>query len=168
MSSEPIYRFLSEDHRGLSSLLERSMSPGGINPAAYAEFPCGFTQAHRYGRKNFAPCRATAARRRATPYCGWITELLPRFSCPRRPAIVAALRTILSAHNPIEEGADGLYEQCENLAGAEAEQILQQLRSAPEVKVAPHTDAPKVIEATRRAVVKAAYNVKVVKAPELL
>src|SRR5215467_14612921 len=160
MSREPIYRFLSEDHRGLSSLLERSMRPGGINPAAYAEFPCGFTQAHRYGRKNFAPCRATAARRRATPYCGWIMELLPRFSCPRRPAIVAALRTILSAHNPIEEGADGLYEQCENLAGAEVERILAQLKSAPAVKVAPHVEAPTVIEATRRAMAKAGYDLE--------
>jgi hypothetical protein len=85
---------------------------------------------------------------------------LPRFSCPRRPAIVAALRTILSAHNPIEEGADGLYEQCENLAGAEVERILAQLKSAPAVKVAPHVEAPTVIEATRRAMAKAGYDLE--------
>ena len=76
------------------------------------------------------------------------------------PAIVAAIRTILKAHNSIEEGADGLYEQCETLAGAKAEQILIQLRNTPQVKVAPHMDAPKVIEATRRALGKAGYPVE--------
>ena len=59
-------------------------------------------------------------------------------------ALVAATRTILNAHNPIEEGPVGVYVQCDNLAGVEAEQILLQPRSAPEVKVAPHMDAAKV------------------------
>jgi hypothetical protein len=43
-------------------------------------------------------------------------------------AIIAAIRAILQAHNPIEEGRGGLYEQCEELAGAETDQILIQLR----------------------------------------
>jgi hypothetical protein len=76
------------------------------------------------------------------------------------PAIVVAIRGILNAHNPIEEGPGGLYEECENLAGAETEQILVQLLNAPEVKVAPHTNAPTVIEATRRALAKAGYNLE--------
>lgn|GEM_PF-5468348 len=105
-------------------------------------------------------CCAAASHSLLRLNSGWITELLPRFSCPRRPAIVAALRTILSAHNPIEEGADGLYEQCENLAGAEVERILAQLKSAPAVKVAPHVEAPTVIEATRRAMAKAGYDLE--------
>jgi hypothetical protein len=75
-------------------------------------------------------------------------------------ALVAAIRTILNAYNPIEEGPGGVYEQCENLAGVEAEQILLQLRSTPEVKVAPHMDAPKVIESTRRALAKTCYNLE--------
>ena len=59
-------------------------------------------------------------------------------------ALVAAARTILNAYNPIEEGPVGVYEQCDNLAGVEAEQTLLQARSAPEVTVSPHMDAAKV------------------------
>ncbi|MGZ8426080.1 MAG: hypothetical protein ACXWYD_14120 [Candidatus Binatia bacterium] len=59
-------------------------------------------------------------------------------------ALVAATRTILNAYNPIEKGPFGVYDQCDNLAGFEAEQILPQLRSTAEVKVSPHKDAAKV------------------------
>jgi hypothetical protein len=89
---------------------------------------------------------------------GWITALLRLLVLT--PAIVAAIRAILNAHNLIEEGPGGLYEQCENLAGAEVEQILAQLRSARAVKVAPHVDASTVIEATRRALAKAGYDLE--------
>ena len=40
------------------------------------------------------------------------------------PVIITALRTILRAHNPLEEGPGGLYECCEQLAGAQAEALL--------------------------------------------
>jgi hypothetical protein len=47
-------------------------------------------------------------------------------------AVVAAIRAILKAHNPVEEDPGGIYDQCEELAGAEADSILQQLQAAPE------------------------------------
>ena len=77
------------------------------------------------------------------------------------PSIVAAIRAILKAHNPIEEGPDGLYAQCEQVAGVEADRILAQLQAAPEVKVAPHIETAQVLEATRRALVKAGYALEV-------
>lgn len=43
------------------------------------------------------------------------------------PAIVAAIRTILNAQNPLEEGLAGVYEQCEQLAAAEADKVLKRL-----------------------------------------
>jgi hypothetical protein len=46
------------------------------------------------------------------------------------------------------------------LAAAEVERILAQLKSAPAVKVAPHVEAPTVIEATRRAMAKAGYDLE--------
>jgi hypothetical protein len=45
------------------------------------------------------------------------------------PAIIAATRTILTAHNALEEGPGGLYEMCEPLAGTEAEGLLAQLQA---------------------------------------
>jgi hypothetical protein len=76
-------------------------------------------------------------------------------------SIIAAIRAVLEAHNPIEEGPGGLYEQCEALVGAEADQILNALRNAPRVKVNPYNDGPTVIKATRRALAKAGYDLEV-------
>ncbi|MBI3303278.1 MAG: hypothetical protein HYZ72_14520 [Deltaproteobacteria bacterium] len=46
------------------------------------------------------------------------------------------------------------------LAGTEAEALLAQLRAAPEVPVAPHADGPNVLNATRRALARAGYNLE--------
>ena len=54
-----------------------------------------------------------------------------------------------------------MYDQCEALAGAEAERILHELRNYREVKVLPHVDNPFVMEATRRALARAGYNFEV-------
>jgi hypothetical protein len=51
-----------------------------------------------------------------------------------------------------------MYDQCEELAGAEADQILRQLQNYPEVKVLPHVDSPFVMDATRRALARAGYD----------
>ena len=75
-------------------------------------------------------------------------------------AIVAALRAILKAHNPIEEDPGGIYDQCEELAGAEADAILRQLQEAPEVRVLPHVDNAFVMDAARRALARAGYDLE--------
>jgi hypothetical protein len=72
--------------------------------------------------------------------------------------LVAAIRAILKVHNSIEEDPNGMYDQCEELAGADVEQILQQLRDAPEVRVVPNVDGPHIIEAARRALARAGYD----------
>ncbi len=72
--------------------------------------------------------------------------------------VVAAIRAILTLHNPLEEDPGGMYDQCEELAGADAEQILQQLRAAADVRVVPHVDSPFVMDATRRALARAGYD----------
>ena len=53
--------------------------------------------------------------------------------------------------------ADVIFEE---LAGAEAEQILRQLQNSPEVKVVPHVDGPFIIEVTRRALARAGYDLE--------
>lgn len=56
-----------------------------------------------------------------------------------------------------QQPADVIFEE---LAGAEAEQILRQLQNYPEVKVVPHVDGPVIIEATRRALARAGYDLE--------
>ena len=72
--------------------------------------------------------------------------------------IVHAIRTILAAHNPLEEGPDGVYEQCRNLSGSEADLVLRQLEAAKDVPVATRLDTPKVMEGIRKAVVRAGFS----------
>jgi hypothetical protein len=161
-----IYRYLAGDHARLDGLLQRAtIHPDTIEPSAYAEFRAGLLKHIGMEEKILLPA---AQRLRGGEPLSIASKLrldhgaLAALLVPTpTPAIVAAIRTILKAHNPIEEGPGGLYEECETLAGAEAEQILAQLRSAHEVKIAPHMDAPKVIEATRRALAKAGYDIEV-------
>ena len=54
-----------------------------------------------------------------------------------------------------------MYDQCDELAGAEADQILRQLQNYPEVRTVPHVDGLFIIEATRRALARAGYDLKV-------
>jgi hypothetical protein len=76
------------------------------------------------------------------------------------PAVVAAIRAILAAHNPLEEDPGGMYEQCENLLGPGAEEILDQLTRAKSVRVLPHVDTAFVMDAARRAVARAGYQLE--------
>ncbi len=72
--------------------------------------------------------------------------------------IVATLRKILEQHNLVEEGPDGLYDICDRLAGADAEQVVTRLRATPEVAVLPHSDTPAVLGAVHRALERAGYT----------
>ena len=61
---------------------------------------------------------------------------------PPDRTIIEQIRAILSAHNPLEEGPGGLYQQIENA------DLLAQVRAFPPVRVAPHVDT----EITRRSI----------------
>jgi len=64
--------------------------------------------------------------------------------------------------NPFEENSGGVYGQCETLAGPEANQLFSQCEKTQPVPVSPWIDRPKVMEAARRALIRAGY------APSLL
>ena len=51
-----------------------------------------------------------------------------------------------------------LYQLFERLAGPDTERLLVQLKAAPDVPVLPHNVKPDVLEATRRALARAGYN----------
>ena len=158
-----IYRVLADDHARLDGFLQRAMTEAGaIDRAAYAEFRAGLLKHIGMEEKILLPAAprlrggeplALAAKVRLDH--GALAALLVPTPTP---AIVAALRTILRAHNPLEEGPGGLYECCERLAGAEAEALLARLQAAPEVPPAPHADGPEVTDVVRRALVRAGYD----------
>jgi hypothetical protein len=161
----PLYRMLAEDHTRLDGLLQCSMTDAGlINRAAYAEFRAGLLKHIGMEEKLLLP---TAQRLRGGEPLAMAARLrldhgaLAALLVPTpTPAIIAALRRILGAHNLVEEGPGGVYECCEQLAGAETEALLARLQAAPEVPVAPYSDGPQVMSVVRRALARAGYAIE--------
>ncbi|HYA27224.1 MAG TPA: hemerythrin domain-containing protein [Acidobacteriota bacterium] len=161
-----IHRYLADDHRRLDALLERAMSDrDNIDASAYAQFRAGLLKHIGMEEKILFP--AAQKRRGGEPF-----PVAPRLRLDHgalvallvpspTASVVAAIRAILETHNPIEEDAGGMYDQCENVVGNDAEDILRQLQNYSEVKVLPHVDSPFVIEAARRALARAGYDFEV-------
>jgi hypothetical protein len=159
----PIYRFLAEDHARLDGLLLGSVTEAGtINRAAYGEFRAGLLKHIGMEEKILLPAAqrvrggepVAAAAKLRLDHSALAALLVPTPT----PAIIAALRAVLKAHNPLEEGPGGVYECCERLAGDEGEALLAQLRAAPDVPVAPHADGPFVMDTVRRTLARAGHD----------
>ena len=145
-----IYHHLADDHARIDHALQRATrQPETIAPDAYAEFRAGLLRHIGLEEKILLP-----AARRARGGDPLTALLVPTPT----PAIIAVIRAILERHNPLEESPGGVYEQCEQLAGAQADEILKRLKTAPAVKMLPHVDNPFVMEAARRALQRAGYD----------
>src|ERR1043166_7288565 len=128
--SGKIHSYLASDHDRLDALLERAGSDTArFDAAAYAEFRSGLLKHIGMEEKVLFPAArkvrggevlSMAGRLRLDH--GALTALLVPSPTP---SIVTAIRAILEAHNPMEEDSGGIYDQCEALAGAEAERILR-------------------------------------------
>jgi hypothetical protein len=133
-----------------------------IDAVAYAEFRKGLLKHIGMEEKILLPAAQQARGGEPLPIAatlrlqhGAIAALLVPTPTP---AVIGALRAILTAHNQIEEGPGGLYDACEQVIGGDADAVLARLRAAPEVPVAPHADSPRVMSATRRALARAGFN----------
>lgn len=161
-----IHRYLADDHDRLDALLERAISdPENIDISAYAQFRSGLLKHIGMEEKILLPAAQRIRSGEPLPVAAKLRldhGALAAMLVPTPTArVVAAIRAILKFHNPIEEDPGGMYDQCEELAGAGAEQILRQLQEAPEVRVLPHVDSPFVMEAARRALARAGYELDV-------
>jgi hypothetical protein len=162
----PISDYLSQDHDRLDDLLARATSiPGSLDMQVYAEFRAGLLRHIGLEEKILLPAAARSRGGVPLPVAdrirldhGAITALMVP---PPTREIVNTLRSILQVHNALEEQEGGVYQLCEQLSGTEAETIAGQLRKAPEVPVLPHNPRPQALEATRRAVARAGYTMKV-------
>ena len=74
--------------------------------------------------------------------------------------ILATIRRILSEHNRIEEGPDGLYALCGQLPDTEATRLWDALRAAPTVSVMRHSDSPAVMKTLAGALARAGYRLE--------
>jgi hypothetical protein len=164
--SGPLTDFLAGDHTRLDELLRRAMTEAStIDRAAYAEFRAGLLKHISLEEKILLPAAQRWQGGDPLPIAATLRldhGALAALLVPTpTPAIIAAIRTVLVAHNTLEEGPGGVYERCDELAGAEADALLAQLQAAPEVPVAPYADGPQVMGVVRRALARAGYEIEV-------
>jgi hypothetical protein len=161
---ETIRSFLERDHERLDQLLARaSRDPANIDTDAFGEFRRGLLKHIGLEEKILLPAiqrlrggepLAIAARLRLDH--GAIAMLL--VPTPRG-AVLRALKAVLAIHNRVEEGPDGVYAECERIAGADSEALAGRLRAAPEVPAAAHVDGPNVESSVRRSLARAGFDV---------
>jgi hypothetical protein len=159
------YRYLADDHARLDALLQRAFANSErIDLEAYELFRAGLLRHIAMEEKILLPAAQEAqggeplaiASKLRLDHGALAALLVPRPT----PAIGATLRAILTTHNALEEGAEGLYPICDALLAEKTEELVARLRSAPEVKLAPCNENPQIIEVTRRALARAGYELK--------
>jgi hypothetical protein len=137
----PIERFMVEDHVRIDESLEASeRADGSFDEAAYERFRHHLLRHIGMEEKILLPY--ARAKRGGVPLAlagslradhGEISRLLVRR--PTRET-VTELRLLLDRHNPLEEGALGLYAACDVLAGLETLSVVERLRAQPPVPLA--------------------------------
>ena len=143
----PISQFLATDHERLDALLDSAVKPSGdVDLATYAEFRAGLLRHIGIEEKILFPASQHVNGGISLPMVARLHlehSALALLLVPTPTAgIVAEIRAILGGHNEREEGPGGIYDFCDRLLGAEMDAVLEQLRSYPPVKVAPHFDGP--------------------------
>lgn len=159
----PITDFLVRDHRRLELLLQQAVALADhVDQGAYAQFRAGLLRHIGMEEKILIPA---AQRLRGGEPLGIAAKLrldhgaLGTLLIPTpKAAVIAGIRGILKEHNILEEGPGGLYETCDELAGAETAHLLARLKAAPEVAVLLHSDTPTVMSTVRRAMERAGYT----------
>jgi hypothetical protein len=164
--TDSISHYLADDHRRLEDALRRATSNvTGIDLDAYSEFRSGLLRHIGMEEKILLRAAQTARGGEPIPLAGRLRldhgALAALLVLSPTTTIIGAIRAILAVHNPIEEGPNGIYEQCEQLAGHDADQILSRLRSAPAVAMNPYVDSPVALESARGALVRAGYDFKI-------
>lgn len=157
-----ISEYLANDHDRLDGLLIQVITPTGeINTNAYHQFRQGLLRHIGIEEKILIPAlqsnltdemKKTLDRIRMD-HSAIVALLVP----PPSPAIISALKSILTGHNELEEANSGFYEQADTSEEQSPQQLAERVKNFPEVKSLPNNPDPKVLEATRRALERAGY-----------
>jgi len=150
MTRGPLYEFLQRDHARLDELLRRSDATPAIDHSSYESFRGGLLRHIAMEEKVLLPEARrirggeplALTKQLRADHAALAALLVPT---PTRE-IIAKIRTLLAEHNPLEEGAGGLYETCEELAGVRVDALLARVGSMPEVPLARHFDGPRAFE----------------------
>ena len=164
MSGSQISRWLSADHARLDRLFRHAIGTDRTAPGPYGEFRRGLLRHIGIEEKILFP----AAQRAQDADLGALVArlrldhgALASLLVPTPTAgIIDTIHDILTAHNALEEKAGGLYATFDRLLAGDADAIVRQMASYPDVRVSPHNDGRGVMEALRRALERAGYGLR--------
>ena len=159
----PLYKFFVGDHRRLEKLLNRATaSAPEYDMDFYGEFRSGLLKHIKMEENVIIPAaqkvrddKPLAIASKLKLDHGALAALLVS---PPTLTTIRALRAILSDHNRSEENQGGLYDLCERLAGEQIEELMKKVEEVPEEPVLPLNNGPNILEATKRALKRAGYN----------
>jgi len=141
----PLHYLLAEDHARLEALLSRAThAPGRFDHEAFEELRAGLLRHIAIEEKILLPDARRRrggeplplARRLRIDHGALASLMVPT---PDR-VLVAQIEEILRPHDGLEDEPGGLYDQCENLAGADVPALIERIRAVPTVPVAKHFD----------------------------
>ncbi|SRR5579875_831785 len=164
-----LHKLMAAQHAILDELLAKAAQPDEIDEDAYRCFRERLLRHIRIEEKILLPM---AERKRGTPLSiaarlrldhGALAALL---MVPPSAKTFHAIRAVLDAHNPLEEVAGGVYDQCDSLSGAESNVLLARIAATPAVPVSSWVDSPKVVAAAQRALSRAGYDPRILDAAE--
>jgi hypothetical protein len=147
----PLHEYLERDHARLDELLARADAEPAIAVEPYEAFRRGLLRHIAMEEKVLLP---EMRRRRGGEPLPIAEQLRADHSAlaallvptPTRE-IIAAIRAVLSQHNPLEEAGGGLYEICDQLDGGERDALVARVKATPEVPLARHFDGPRAFAA---------------------
>jgi hypothetical protein len=145
-----IHQFLAADHARLDALLARAVAADAIDHVAYEQFRAGLLRHIAMEEKVlFAEARARRGgdplpitKRLRADHATLASLLVP----PPRHDLLRTLRSVLDEHNPLEEGDDGFYASCEQLAGSDLPAILARMQALPPLRISQHVDEPRIYD----------------------
>jgi len=163
----PLYTILADDHRRLEQLLEQTRSEIASGTyTVFDEFRRGLLRHISVEEKVLLPAAQRLRGGSALPIAerlrldhGAIAALLVP---PPSRLTITALFAILDKHNVLEEGPGGFYEACEELSGADMQKLIDDIHAAPIVPLSPKINNPNVLDATRRALARAGYDLDLI------
>lgn len=151
--------FLTSEHKLLAELLARTeRGERGI----YNEFRQALLRHIRIEERLLFPM---AARKRAgTPLAISSrlrldhSALAALMALPPQAATLDTLGSIFLEHNSLEEGPEGAYQQCADLAGGESTELMLCYSATPAVRVSPWNCGAGALEAVRRVLIHCGYG----------
>jgi hypothetical protein len=150
----PLYDLLSQDHQRIDAFFSSAVVGDHIDTDSYEAFRGALLRHIGMEEKILLPAARrlnggdplTIARQLKADHAALAALLVPTPTI----RILEQIRAVLWPHNTLEEAHGGLYDVCDRLGAAEVEQLLERLKAARPVPLAPHFDGQRAFDGIER------------------